>query len=242
MKLNFTRTLPLTLSLVGYALSAHAVPPTKGAVNPALKAAAAKAAPVDQTSPDYSMGLTVGESINKAGATNINIDAFEKGLHDGISGKASTQDDRDRISKYMSELRGAASAPNKAAAKAFLAKNAKADGVVQTASGLQYKVVDAGKTDAASPQLSDTVTVHYRGHLIDGTVFDSSYERGQPVSFPVNGVIKGWQEALQLMKPGAKYQLFIAPELAYGDAGPGKILPGSLLIFDVELLSVGDAK
>ena len=128
------------------------------------------------------------------------------------------------------------------AAQAFLAKNKTAPGVVTLPDGLQYKIVEAGKTDAASPIATDTVTVNYRGHLIDGTVFDSSYDRGQPATFPVGGVIKGWQEALQLMKPGAKWQLFVSPELAYGDAGQGKIQPGSLLIFDVELLSITAAK
>jgi len=142
----------------------------------------------------------------------------------------------------MTDLRSAGAAKAKQAAAEFLAKNAKADGVVQTASGLQYKIVDAGKTGANSPQPTDTVTVQYRGKLLDGTVFDSSYDRGQPATFPVNGVIKGWQEALPLMKPGAKWQLFIPADLAYGDSGQGKIPPGSLLIFDVELLSVGDAK
>jgi FKBP-type peptidyl-prolyl cis-trans isomerase len=188
------------------------------------------------------MGLSVGEGMKKAGVISTNVELFTKGLQDGLNGKAMSQEDRDRITKHMNELRTALSGRNKQVAQDFLAKNAKAPGVVVTNSGLQYKIVDAGKTDAPSPSASDTVTVQYRGHLIDGTVFDSSYDRGQPATFPVGGVIKGWQEALQLMKPGAKWQLFVAPELAYGDSGQGKIQPGSLLIFDVELLSVGAAK
>lgn len=129
---------------------------------------------------------------------------------------------------------------NKAAGETFLAENAKKEGVTVTDSGLQYKVLTAStEADAASPKPEDTVEVHYHGTLIDGTVFDSSVDRGQPVTFPVNGVIAGWTEALQLMKVGDKYQLTIPSELAYGERGTsGKIGPSAVLIFDVELLAV----
>jgi FKBP-type peptidyl-prolyl cis-trans isomerase FklB len=119
----------------------------------------------------------------------------------------------------------------------FLAANAKKDGVTTTASGLQYKVVKSGT--GASPKLSDTVSVHYQGTLIDGTIFDSSIQRGQPISFPVGGVIQGWVEALQLMKVGDKWQLFIPANLAYGDHSPTPAIPpNSVLIFEVELLGI----
>jgi FKBP-type peptidyl-prolyl cis-trans isomerase FklB len=240
MNRHVTRSLPLLAGLIGLALSAQGAP-TATAEHKAASAATTKDAAVE-TSPEYSMGLSVGEGMKKAGVANINFAALTKGLQDGLAGKATGPEDRERINKYMTDLRSAGATKAKQAATDFLAKNAKADGVVQTTSGLQYKIVDAGKTSAASPMPTDTVTVQYRGKLLDGTVFDSSYERGQPATFPVNGVIKGWQEALQLMKPGAKWQLFIPADLAYGDAGQGKIPPGSLLIFDVELLSVGESK
>ena len=242
MNRHLSRSLPLAVSLLGLAITAQAGPKTTGAASADHKATPAAQSAISETSPDYSMGLSVGEGIKKAGATNLNQDAFYKGVHDGLAGKTTSPEDRDRINKFMSELRSAGAAHNKQVGKDFLAKNAKAPGVVETASGLQYKIVDAGKTSAASPSASDTVTVQYRGSLIDGTVFDSSYDRGQPASFPVGGVIKGWQEALQLMKPGAKWQLFIPADLAYGDSGQGKIPAGSVLTFDVELLSIGDAK
>jgi FKBP-type peptidyl-prolyl cis-trans isomerase FklB len=120
---------------------------------------------------------------------------------------------------------------------AFLAQNAKKDGVTTTASGLQYKVIKSGT--GKSPKLTDTVKVHYHGTLIDGTVFDSSVQRGQPVIFPVGGVIPGWVEALQLMKVGDKWQSFIPAKLAYGDQSPGPAIPpNSVMIFVVELLGI----
>ena len=119
----------------------------------------------------------------------------------------------------------------------FLAENAKKEGVTTTSSGLQYKVLQSGTGE--SPKLTDTVKVHYQGTLIDGTVFDSSIQRGQPVSFPVNRVIPGWIEALQLMKVGDKWQLFVPAELAYGDRSPGPTIPPkSVLIFEVDLLGI----
>jgi FKBP-type peptidyl-prolyl cis-trans isomerase FklB len=138
--------------------------------------------------------------------------------------------------KMVAEME-AMQAKNQAAGAAFLAENAKKEGVIVTASGLQYKVLEPG--DGPSPGVEDVATVHYRGTLIDGTQFDSSYDRGQPATFPVGGVIAGWTEALQLMKPGAKWQLFIPAELAYGERGAGQdIGPNSTLLFDVELISV----
>jgi len=119
----------------------------------------------------------------------------------------------------------------------FLLNNAARDGVVTTASGLQYEVTRAA--EGASPGLNDFVTVHYQGELIDGTIFDSSYQRGQPATFPVTGVIQGWVEALQLMTVGSQYRLVIPPELAYGESGSGNLIgPGTVLIFDVELLEI----
>ena len=121
--------------------------------------------------------------------------------------------------------------------KIFLDENKMKDGVKELPSGLQYKIVTAG--NGTRPEIHDTVTVHYRGTLIDGTEFDSSYSRGEPISFPVNGVIPGWIEALQLMKEGSKWQLFIPSHMAYGERGAGRAIPpNATLIFDVELLKV----
>ena len=126
---------------------------------------------------------------------------------------------------------------NKADGEKFLAENAKKEGVKSLPSGLQYKEITPGK--GKSPKATDTVTTHYKGTLIDGTEFDSSYKRGEPATFPVSGVISGWTEALQLMKEGAKWQLFIPPNLAYGEKGAGRdIGPNATLIFEVELISV----
>ncbi len=128
---------------------------------------------------------------------------------------------------------------NKAEAEAFFAENSSVEGVVTTDSGLQYQVLSEGEGD--KPEAGDTVEVHYRGTLLDGTVFDSSYDRGQTVSFPVEGVIPGWTEALQLMSEGAKYKLFIPADLAYGPGGAGDMIgPNSALIFEVELIKVLD--
>jgi FKBP-type peptidyl-prolyl cis-trans isomerase FklB len=130
---------------------------------------------------------------------------------------------------------------NKKEGDVFLAENKKKDGVKTLPSGLQYKVVKAGT--GKKPKLTDTVTTHYRGTLIDGTEFDSSYRRGQPATFPVNGVIPGWTEALQLMEEGAKWELFIPSNLAYGERGAGRdIGPHATLIFDIELITIQEKK
>jgi FKBP-type peptidyl-prolyl cis-trans isomerase FklB len=201
-------------------------------------AAAPAAAPnADQTS--YLFGLTFGEQMHNVGITDqVTIDAIARGIKDGLQGKKSTPADRQQVQEYVHSVMETAISRNQAAAKDFLARNGHEKGVTTTASGLQYKVIAPGDRKAAAIAPSDQVTVQYRGKLLDGSEFDSSYSRGTPASFPVNGVIPGWQEALVLMKPGAKWQLFVPPELAYG-ANPKPGIPGgSLLIFDVELVSV----
>lgn len=190
-------------------------------------------------SPSYSAGLQVGEGMHRAGfTTEIDIDAFARGLKDALGGKVATPEDRERLNQFMTEVRNNIVTRNHAAARDFLAKNAGVKGVVTTASGLQYKILEAGDAKAPLPGPTDKVTVQYRGKLLDGTEFDSSYARGTPASFQVNAVIKGWQEALGLMRPGAKWQLFIPPELAYDTNSRPPIPPGSLLLFDVELVSI----
>jgi FKBP-type peptidyl-prolyl cis-trans isomerase len=190
----------------------------------------------------YSLGVLMGTQLRQLGLTTQSVEFNEiaKGLHDVVKGTVKAGDaDRQNVQALVLKTRATASVKNQAAAARFLAANAKRKGVVTTASGLQYRIVRPGS--GAPPSPTDEVTVNYRGSLLDGTVFDSSYERGQPVTFPVNHVIKGWQEALVMMKPGAKWELYIPPGLAYGDDSPPPIPPGSLLKFDVELLSVKPA-
>jgi FKBP-type peptidyl-prolyl cis-trans isomerase len=141
-----------------------------------------------------------------------------------------------KLQEKRMKMQGELGKKNLAEGKAFLAKNGKKKGVKTTKSGLQYKVIKAGK--GASPKATDTVETHYRGTLIDGTEFDSSYKRGEPVSFPLNRVIPGWTEALQLMKVGGKSQIYVPSDLGYGPQGPPKIGPNATLIFDIELLSI----
>jgi FKBP-type peptidyl-prolyl cis-trans isomerase len=209
---------------------------------PTAPATAAGADPAPAPSADqigYIFGLTFGEQMHSVGITDqVSVDAIARGLKDGMQGKRSTPADRQQVQGFVHSVMEAAMAHNQAAAKDFLAHNGHEKGVITTASGLQYKIVAAGDRKAAATTPTDTVTVQYRGKLIDGSEFDSTYARGVPASFTVNGVIPGWQEALVLMKPGAKWQLFVPPELAYG-ATPKPGIPGnSLLIFDVELVSV----
>ena len=146
-----------------------------------------------------------------------------------------------KLAKPLKAAQDAMAAKNASAAKDFLARNGKEKGVVTTASGLQYKILAAGDKKAPAIGPSDSVTVEYRGKLMNGTEFDSSYSRGVPATFPVNGVIKGWQEALVMMKPGAKWQLFVPPELAYGTRSQQKIPANSLLIFDGNVVSAESA-
>jgi FKBP-type peptidyl-prolyl cis-trans isomerase FklB len=192
---------------------------------------------IDQTS--YLFGLTFGEQLRRVGiADQVSIDAIARGLKDGLHGKTSTPADQQQVQAYVRSAMQSATARNQAAAKDFLGRNAQEKGVKTTPSGLQYKILVPGDSKAAVVTPTDEVTVQYRGKLLDGSEFDSSYARGTPASFPVNGVIAGWKEALVLMKPGAKWQLFVPPELAYGAAPRPGIPGGSLLIFEVELLSV----
>ena len=200
----------------------------------------AAAAAVGADSVSYSAGVSVGEGLHRAGiTTEIDFAEFMRGFKAALAGKVATPEDRERLTHFITDLRNTNGARNKAAAREFLARNGKESGVVTTASGLQYKIIEAGDDKAAAPAASDEVTVQYRGKLLDGTEFDSSYSRGTPAKFPVNGVIKGWQEALLLMKPGAKWQLFVPPDLAYDMNSRPPIPPGSLLVFDVELISAG---
>lgn len=194
----------------------------------------------------YTIGVNIGQDF-KAQKMDIDPTVLLEGLKDSMDGKELRLTEEEMVSEIQSfqqEMQAKMAAEMEQAAsqnieqgKAFLEENAKKEGVVVTESGLQYMVIEPGEGD--SPAANDVATVHYRGTLIDGKQFDSSYDRGQPATFPVGGVIAGWTEALQLMKPGAKWQLFIPSELAYGERGAGQdIGPNSVLLFDVELISV----
>jgi len=216
---------------------------------PAVKpppATAPGADPGPAPTPDqisYLIGLVFGAQMHNTGITSDAIvsDSVVRGIRDGLQGKLPSPADQQQLAAFARSAGDAMLAREANAAKEFLAKNAKDKNVVTTASGLQYKILAAGDKKAPPIGPADTVTVDYRGKLINGTEFDSSYSRGVPATFPVNGVIKGWQEALVKMKPGAKWQLFVPPELAYGTRGQPKIPPNSLLIFEVSVISAAAA-
>lgn len=194
----------------------------------------------------YSIGMNIGSNI-KQQQVDIDLDLMVKAIKDVLAGgkTAMTEEQvRDTFMAWQKEMRAnfekkqkELGEKNKKEGEAYLAENKKKDGWKTLPSGLQYKPVKEG--EGVNPKETDTVKVHYKGTLIDGTEFDSSYGRGEPAKFPVRGVIKGWTEALQIMKPGAKYQLCIPSELAYGERGGGaKIGPHAVLLFDVELISI----
>lgn len=195
----------------------------------------------------YALGLGIGSQLKSMGAESLNIDDFGAAIKDVLAGnelKVSMADSQKIVEEFFKEQekkqRAAAAEIGKklkAEGEAFLAENAKKEGVKVTKSGLQYVVVEEGT--GKQPKATDTVRVHYEGRLINGTTFDSSIKRGTPAEFPLNGVILGWTEGLQLMKEGAKYTFFIPYNLAYGEAGAaGAIPPCATLIFDVELIKV----
>ncbi len=188
----------------------------------------------------YSLGVSVANNLKSSGFETVESSAISAAFNDVFSEnevKISEEDANALIQDYFMELSQKKSQEATNKGQAFLDENATKDGVVTTSSGLQYQVLTEGQ--GAKPAAIDEVTVHYHGTLIDGTVFDSSVDRGQPATFPVSGVIKGWVEALQLMNVGSKYKLFIPSNLAYGERGAGgSIGPNETLIFEVELLSI----
>jgi FKBP-type peptidyl-prolyl cis-trans isomerase FklB len=190
----------------------------------------------------YGIALNVGSNIARQGGVEIDLSAFIIGLQDGLNG-AQPRISEDVLKAAFLEVQTKIEAESAADAaegaqigKMFLNENRARAGVVVTASGLQYEVLRAGS--GAKPTPDQTVEVHYHGTLVDGTVFDSSVQRGESISFPVGGVIPGWVEALQLMAVGAKWKLFIPAELGYGNRSQGPIPAGSVLIFEVELISI----
>ena len=188
----------------------------------------------------YSLGVNIGENIKKQ-FPDIDLDNFEAAIKDVLDEskepKISNVDAQKLIQDYFTKIQAKASESVMEVGEKFLADNSKRENVITLESGLQYEIMKTG--EGPKPTLEDKVTTHYHGTLIDGTVFDSSVDRGEPASFPVNGVIKGWTEALQLMPVGSKWKLFVPYDLAYGERGTGpQIGPYTTLIFEVELISI----
>lgn len=195
----------------------------------------------------YALGLGTGRQLSQMGADNLDIDDFAKAIKDILAGKKPEIDDaeaqtlvKDFFEKQEAKQRAAAAEKfkeTKEKGEAYLAENARKEGVVTLPSGLQYQVIKEG--NGRRPKATDKVKCHYEGMLVDGTLFDSSIQRGEPATFPLNGVIKGWTEGLQLMQEGAKYRFFIPYHLGYGENGAGaSIPPFAALVFDVELIEV----
>lgn len=207
--------------------------------------ALAAAPETDDEKLGYSLGVTLGQSIQQD-VEDLDIDAFTQAIRDVFDGgelEMSDEEMAEALTTFQQEAMAAReaeaeqqSAANRAEGEAYLEENAEQDGVTVTDSGLQYRELESG--DGATPGADDTVEVHYEGTLIDGTVFDSSFDRGEPVSFQVGQVIEGWQEALQLMSVGDTWEVVIPSDLAYGAQGQGPIGPHETLIFKVELLDV----
>lgn len=188
----------------------------------------------------YSLGVVIGNNLKTNGFENLDEQVFSKALGEVMKGQ-STQFSNNQadslINAYMMAKKAKAQSQNIEKGKAFLAENKKKKGVYETASGLQYEVIKMG--NGPKPTAADKVTTHYHGTLLDGKVFDSSVDRGQPIQFPLNGVIAGWTEGLQLMPVGSKFRFYIPSNLAYGERGAGgSIGPNETLIFDVELISI----
>ncbi len=193
----------------------------------------------------YGIGLNMGKSLSQEGLADLDSQAVAMGIEDAIGKKEQKLKDEELaeafafLQKRAEERMAKLNEESAQAGKKFLEENGKKEGVVTTASGLQYEVIK--KAEGAQPKASDVVTVHYEGKLTDGSVFDSSIERGSPIDLPVSGVIPGWVEGLQLMHVGEKYKLYIPSELAYGAQSPSPAIPAnSVLVFELELLAIKD--
>lgn len=188
----------------------------------------------------YALGMVIGHNLKGMGINGLNGEEFTKAVVDVLTGNSTQLTDSEAqqtVTRFLQEKEAEAGKMAREAGEKFLAENAKKDGVVVLPSGLQYMVLTEGS--GRKPKATDSVKCHYEGTLIDGTVFDSSYRRGEAATFPLNGVISGWTEGVQLMAEGAKYRFFIPYNLAYGERGAGQSIPPyAALVFDVELIEV----
>ena len=253
MKKSVLILISFSLVGVGFAQTTKSAGIPKSVVNVSVKPVTTYKAAVSKTataatvvlkttkdSASYALGFRVSQSMKGQGLQDINMALFEKGFSAGVIAKSIIPDSLLDvcIKKYQDNMSLEKITFNRAVGKAFLEENAKKPGVVKMTNGMQYEVIVAG-TGSVKPTLNNKVKCHYHGTLIDGTVFDSSVQRGEPITFPLNGVIKGWQDAVQLMTVGSKWKLFIPSELAYGERSAGPFIgPGMTLIFEVELLGI----
>ncbi|NCT94241.1 MAG: FKBP-type peptidyl-prolyl cis-trans isomerase [Chitinophagaceae bacterium] len=236
----------ITLSIVGLGLMAGAIAQVKKPAT-AAKAPAAKTANTpglfksSNDSASYALGIRVAQNLKQQGFDGMNVNLLQKALSDVLQNKKIVLPEElldGCINSYVTKVSEAKIESARKAARVFLDANAKKPGVVTLPSGLQYEVMKTGASEE-KPSATDRVKCHYHGTLTDGTVFESSVQRGEPVVFAVNGVIQGWQEALQLMTVGSKWRLFVPADLAYGDRSPGPQIPsGATLIFEVELIAI----
>ena len=245
MKINH-----LFLASASVLIAITSVAQNKPVVKKAVVATKPAAAPVpvkplelktQKDSVSYALGVEIAKNLIGQNLADIEFKLLTQGLEDMLKKKPVSITDEEAnkcIQDYMQKAKSAKAGGNKEAGKKFMAENAKKKGIVSLPNGIQYEVLKTS-ADTVKPKLTDKVKCHYHGTLIDGTIFDSSVDRGEPVTFPLNGVIKGWQEALQLMTVGSKWRIFIPSDLAYGDNAAGeKIGPGSTLIFEVELIAI----
>lgn len=188
----------------------------------------------------YAIGLSLASNLLQSGIKNIELKQLFEAIEDVMEGrqpKISPQEANQVIEEYFKNKQANEGAENAKVGETFLANNKNKEGITELESGLQYEILTKGNGN--TPKATDKVKCHYHGTLVDGTVFDSSVQRGQPAEFPVNGVIKGWIEALQMMPTGSKWRLYVPPHLAYGDQGAGGVIgPKATLIFDVELIDI----
>jgi FKBP-type peptidyl-prolyl cis-trans isomerase FklB len=199
----------------------------------------AAAPPRDPKLGSYQVGLLLGNQLQHSGAAKeIVVDDLIRGLKETLAGKDLSNANREAAQAYLKGTREVLANENRVLARNFLAANAKQPGVVQLPSGLQYRILQEGNTNGAPPMPTDQVTVRYKASLIDGTVYDRSETHDKPATFRVNSVFKAWQEAFKLMQPGAVWQLFVPPDLAYGNNTPPMVPPGSAIIYELELLKI----
>lgn len=237
--MNDARTLLRAVQALLCVIVGSAVAVARAADSPSTAASGAQsalAAPVDSS---YEIGLLLGDQLEHNGLrSRLTVDELIRGLKDGLAGHAQTAQQRDATLHFMRTARQSLADTNRAAAHEFLARNAKESNIRSTPSGLQYRVLAEGDPSGKSPAPIDAVTVRYRASLPDGHEFDRSDIHDRAATFRVNSMLKGWQEAVLAMKPGAKWQLFVPPELGYGSSTPPGVPPGSLLIYELELLRV----
>ena len=231
---------------VTYGVNAQTKPAAKPALNPAAKSAVV--APIMKNGVDsfsYAVGVNIAKSMRDQGITKINGVLMQKAIDDVLGNKKTLLNDEQcnmTLQQKLQEFAAKKSSGEKMKGDAFLAANKQKPGVISLPNGLQYEIITASDPNGVKPTAVDTVVVHYVGTLTDGTKFDASTDRGEPATFPVGGVIRGWTEILQLMTKGAKWKVVIPSDLAYGDRGAGgAIAPGATLVFEIDLLDIKPA-